>query len=180
MTQSPVTLRHATPDDAQAISDLHMHSWQWAYRGLIPDAYLDGLSARREQRIEQRRTNLMTLPQRPYQRWWLAELAGQVVGFAITDRSRDSDAQAGTAEVYAIYLAPEAVGQGVGRALFAHAVADLRQRGFTYATLWVLEENQRARTFYEAAGWTPDGARKAEEWVGTFLQVIRYAITLSQ
>lgn len=74
----------------------------------------------------------------------------------------------------ALYLAPESVGQGIGRALFAHAVEDLRQRGYTEAILWVLRNNQRARTFYEAAGWTPDGVSKTEERPGALLDEVRY------
>ena len=38
----------------------------------------------------------------------------------------------------------------------------LTARGFTDAILWVLVGNQRARRFYEAAGWTCDGAEKSE------------------
>jgi ribosomal protein S18 acetylase RimI-like enzyme len=155
---------------------LHIRSWQWAYRGLIPDAYLDSLSATREQRIEQRRANLAALP--PHNRWWIAEQAGSAVGFAMTGRSRDLDAVAGTAEVYALYLAPEVAGQGIGRTLFAHSAADLRQRGFEQATLWVLESNQRARTFYEAAGWVPDGAKMSEARPGALLHEMRYTIML--
>ncbi len=44
------TIRRATRDDADAITCIHVHSWQHAYRGLVPDALLDGLS------VEQRRT----------------------------------------------------------------------------------------------------------------------------
>lgn len=178
MAHMPITIRLATLEDAQAIADLHIRSWQWAYRGQIPDAYLDSLSETREQRIAQRRANLAALP--PHQRWWVAEQARHVVGFAMTGLSRDPDASEETAEVYALYLAPEAVGQGIGRALFAQAVADLRQRGFTRATLWVLESNRRARTFYEAAGWLPDGAKMTEERPGALLHEVRYVIALTQ
>lgn len=176
MTQNALIIRSAMLEDAQAIADLHIRSWQWAYRGLIPDAYLDNLSATREQRIEQRRANLAALP--AHHRWWIAEQLGNPVGFAMTGRSRDRDAVAGTAEVYSLYLAPEVAGQGLGRALFAHAVADLRQRGFEQATLWVLESNQRARSFYASAGWAPDGAKMTEERPGALLHEVRYTITL--
>jgi L-amino acid N-acyltransferase YncA len=56
---------------------------------------------------------------------------------------------------------PAASGSASGRALFARAVADLRARGFEAATLWVLRDNQRARRFYEAAGWRLDGSPKS-------------------
>lgn len=170
------TVRAATLEDAPAIAELHVRSWQWAYRGLIADEYLDGMSATLERRIEQRRTQLASLPSET--RWWLAEQDGRIVGFATTGLSRDQDVPPGTAEVYAIYLAQDAAGQGIGRALFAHAVTDLRQRGFERAILWVLTTNQRARRFYEAAGWTPDGTNKTDERPGTLLHEARYQYTL--
>lgn len=173
----PTTIRPAIVEDAPAIAELHIRSWQWAYRGLIEDAYLDSMSATLERRIEQRRTQLASLP--PETRWWVAEQHGRIVGFAITGLSRDQDVLPETVEVYAIYLAQNAAGQGIGRTLFAHAVSDLRQRGFKRAMLWVLTTNQRARRFYEAAGWTPDGASKTDERPGTLLQEVRYHIALN-
>jgi len=74
----------------------------------------------------------------------------------------------------AIYLEREAAGHGVGRALFAYIVDDLRQQGYTDATLWVLDGNTRARRFYEAAGWHSDGETKMEERPGARLHEVRY------
>ncbi|HLU92275.1 MAG TPA: GNAT family N-acetyltransferase [Pedomonas sp.] len=37
-----VTIRPARPEDAGAVAALHTANWQDAYRGLMPDAYLDG------------------------------------------------------------------------------------------------------------------------------------------
>lgn len=173
----PTTIRSATVEDVPALAELHVRSWQWAYRGLIPDEYLDGMSATLEQRIEQRRTQLASLP--PETRWWVAEQHSRIVGFAITGLSRDQDVPPETVEVYAIYLAQDAAGQGIGRTLFAHAVSDLCQRGFERAILWVLTGNQRARRFYEAAGWTPDGTSKTDERPGTLLHEVRYHVALN-
>jgi GNAT superfamily N-acetyltransferase len=74
----------------------------------------------------------------------------------------------------AIYLAPEAIGRGIGRALHDWALDDLRERGCIEATLWVLRENQPARRFYEAAGWRTDGEPKDEELAGGTLHEVRY------
>ncbi|HEY7358877.1 MAG TPA: GNAT family N-acetyltransferase [Ktedonobacterales bacterium] len=172
----PAIIRPATLADAPAIAEVHVRSWQWAYRGQLPDEYLDGLSDTLERRVEARRAALANLP--PEHRWWIAEQAGQIVGFAITEPSRDDGAPPLTGEVALIYLLPEAAGKGIGRALFARAVADLRERGYQQAILWVLEGNARARRFYEAAGWRPDGARKTEERPGALLHEVRYAIAL--
>lgn len=50
-----------------------------------------------------------------------------------------------------------------------------RQRGFARVTLWVLDSNQRARRFYEKAGFTTDGASKTETVApGVVLEEVRY------
>ncbi len=172
----PVAIRSATVEDAPAIASIHVRSWQWAYRGQLPDDYLDRMSETLDRRIERRRAELANLP--PEARWWVAEQDGKIVGFAITGPSRDADMPPKTGEVELIYLLPEAAGKGVGRALFAHAVADLRERGYERAMLWVLESNARARRFYEAAGWRADGANKTEEWPGVVLHEVGYYIVL--
>jgi len=104
---------------------------------------------------------------------------GRIVGFAITGASRDPNAPRHTGEVQAIYLDPQVIGKGIGRALFAYAVDDLRARGYTQAALWVLSTNTRARRFYEAAGWSHDGATKMEERPGAVLHEVRYSVKLS-
>jgi ribosomal protein S18 acetylase RimI-like enzyme len=174
---SSVTIRPATTSDAPQLAAVHVRSWQWAYRGQVPDAYLDHLGETLKGRIEARRASLEQVP--PEYRWWVAEqIPGTLLGFAATRPSEDDDADPLTAEILALYLDPVAVGKGIGRALIEHAVADFRQRGFRRATLWVLESNARARRFYEAAGWAPDGARKSEERPGFLLDEVRYQIWL--
>ena len=168
----PITIREAIIADAEVIARLHVRSWQWAYRRQLPDEYLDGMSETLDRRIKTTQTRLADKP--PDHRWWVAEQAGQLAGFAITMPSQDEEAAPMTGEVSLIYLEPQAVGKGIGRALFARAVTDLQQRGYAQAILWVLETNARARQFYEAAGWTADGASKTEEWPGLVLREVRY------
>lgn len=169
-----VAIRPQRPDDAEALVDVHLRSWRWAYTGLIADDYIDLLWSQRAERVE--RTRRTIAEAKPDERHWLAERQGEVVGLAFAHTSADPDAEPGTADVGAIYLAPEAVGQGLGRALFGYAVEDLRARGFARATLWVLESNARARRFYEAAGWRPDGGSKVEERPGASRHEVRYAV----
>ena len=60
-----------------------------------------------------------------------------------------------------IYVDPTMWDAGVGTALHHAAIADLAGRGFATATLWVLEDNVRARRWYERLGWTQTSGRKA-------------------
>lgn len=170
-------IRAATLADAPALAIVHVSAWQWAYRGQLPDSFLEGLTATIERRSAWRRAELA----RPSEsRTWVVEQDGQIVGFADTGPSRDEGAPATTGELYAIYLDQAVVGQGVGRALLAHALDDLCRRGYRAATLWVLTSNLRARHFYEAAGWRPDGLTRVEEYpAGARLDEVHYTVVLN-
>ena len=170
----PLRIRVAVPADARPIAEIHVRSWQAAYRGQLTDDYLDGLSV--DDRLEQHRHSL----EQPLAEWrtWVAEDGGDAAGFAVTGPSQDADAGDRTGEVYAIYLVPDRVGTGAGRALLEHAVGDLRERGFEAATLWVLETNERARRFYERAGWVHDGTVTTERVDCEMRPTVRYRVEL--
>lgn len=175
MTAHDPVVRRARPDDAEAIADAHIRGWQTAYRGLVPDAVLDGFSA--ERRIawwneELARPDSSTEPTTT----WVVEAPDGVAGFVYTGPARDGPVAppAGAGEVFAIYLRPERRGQGYGRVLFAAATADLEQRGLTPLVVWVFEANPPARRFYEAAGFRADGARHAIDFDGVVVPEIRY------
>ena len=168
-------IRAATSEDARAIAEVHVASWRAAYRSLVPDAYLERLSvddreAQRREHLDDSSGEFGTL---------VAEEDGHVVGFAAFGPSRDEDAPPGTGEVPAIYLDPAVIGTGIGRVLFAEATAGLRDAGYGRATLWVLEANERARRFYEKAGWTRDGATSTNDFDCANEPMIRYAADLS-
>jgi len=158
------------------MGDLHVRSWQVAYRGIVPDAILDGMS------IDGRRESWawavaqgIADPSREA-RIWIVEAAGHVVGLATTRPCADADVRPGTGELHSIYLAPEAWSRGLGAALLSRAVEDLRGRGYAPLVLWVIEANARGRRFYERTGWRPDGARQPIDFDGVPVDEIRYRI----
>jgi GNAT superfamily N-acetyltransferase len=151
-----------------------VHSWRHAYRGVLPDGYLDALS------VGDRETMWLGSFSDPAPRSgaFVAEAGGIVVGFASFAPTRDEDAATTTGEIPAIYVSPEVLGAGVGRDLFAAAIDGLREAGFSRATLWVLEANQRARRFYEKAGWTWDGTVSHHMFDCANEPVVRYGSDL--
>lgn len=169
-----VHVRHATEADAPAIAAIHIEGWRAAYRGLVPDAILDGRSL---PEATERRANALRdrSPDDP-NRTWVVTAGGEIRGFATTCPGRDGSAPPpdGAGEVAAIYLDPGSVGIGIGRTLFDHAVRDLVERGFDPLVVWVFEANARARRFYEAAGFAPDGARFDIDFDGTIVPEVRY------
>jgi GNAT superfamily N-acetyltransferase len=105
----------------------------------------------------------------------VADGDGSLLGFAAFGPARDEDQDPGqTGEVMAIYVLPGAWGQGWGRRLMAAAVTSLAGSGFGRAVLWVLDANERARRFYRAAGWAPDGAARRDTIGGAQVTEVRY------
>jgi L-amino acid N-acyltransferase YncA len=167
-------VRKATVEDAAGIAFVHVRSWQVAYRGHMPDEFLDGLDA-------EKRTNMWCeLTQNPDKMVFVAEdKEGDIVGFSALGPSRDPDAKSNTAEVSAIYVHPEKWKKGIGRALLSASLDEVRKREFDQVTLWVLEANQRARLFYESFGFTPDGAMKDDDhWKSFAVWEVRYRLNL--
>jgi GNAT superfamily N-acetyltransferase len=165
-------LRTAQPADAAAVATVHVRSWQLAYRGLLPDEYLEGL--RPEDRAK-RYTFGELNPQQP--ETIVAVERRAICGFATTGPCGDQDRR-GTGEVLALYVDPDWWDRGIGRALIQEARARLTRQGFQEAGLWVLAGNARAERFYRIDGWTPDGSRRADEVGGLTVDEIRYRRSL--
>jgi len=146
MNQTPVTLHAISVADLDAVVALHSASWHSAYRGILSDAYLDGdlLSDRREAW----HLKLSMLTDRQF--GWLAKHDGVPVGFAFA--SIDHDPTWGTL-VDNLHVLPSHHGAGIGRSLLT-AVAHIAHERATHAGLflWCLEQNIRARAFYEHLG----------------------------
>jgi GNAT superfamily N-acetyltransferase len=168
-------VRAASVDDAEAVAAVHVRSWQGAYRGLIPEAYLDALSVRRRREVW---SGILAEAELPRTGAFVLQDGLEVVGFTHVAPTRDDDLPASTGEVTALYVAPSAWGQGGGRQLLDTAKASLKAAGFAGAALWVLETNLAARRFYERQGWAPDGARKIDDRGDLVLLEVRYTTAL--
>jgi ribosomal protein S18 acetylase RimI-like enzyme len=186
-----VTLRDARRGDELAVAEVHVRSWQDAYRELMPAEFLAALDPRdRAGRYEfgggegapttvvaiaevgdgddpsltncgEVRSGSSPSPFEP------------VVGFVTFGPSRDEDT-VGMGEIYALYVDPGRYEGGLGRMLMAHARRRLKEQGFEAAVLWVLLGNERAASFYEREGWQPDGATREEEPYGITSNVRRF------
>jgi GNAT superfamily N-acetyltransferase len=136
-----LTIRAATPADAESLTHLHLDVWDDAYTGLIDQAILRARRTNIAERVERWRGNLAS------GNTLLAESGGDLIGFASAGAGRD---QPGL-ELYALYVRGTYWRTGVGRALMLEAVGDQD------AHLWLLEGNDRARVFYERQGFRLDG-----------------------
>jgi len=166
-------LRRAAPADARAIAELAVSGWRAAYAAILPADFLAGLS------IDARETawrQLLDAATNPEMCAWMAELDGIPAGFVSCGPPRDADLARPTAEVYAVYVRPDLIRRGVGRALLGRAVGQLLADGATDLVLWVFERNAPARAFYEAMGWRRDGARQELDLGGIRSIEVRYRL----
>ena len=133
--------------DADAVAALHAASWRSAYRGILPDSFLDhGLD---DERRAAWRERLQAAP--------LASAFGQVadgtdgrlVGFAYVVRHEDP--VWGTL-VDNLHVHPEAKGGGIGRRLLQAVARQLGPDHVQPLYLWVLDANEPAKRFYAKLG----------------------------
>ncbi len=154
-------IRAAESGDADAIARVHVDAWRAAYRRIIDDAYLDGLSA--ERRAAAWRASL---ERGPPPETLVAVHEHACAGWICHDRSRDADDAARAGEIWAIYVSPERWRGGIGRALVQHAERALAARGLHACTVWVLERNDPAIAFYRAQGFGAEPDARREHPVG--------------
>ncbi|HJS74499.1 MAG TPA: GNAT family N-acetyltransferase, partial [Vicinamibacteria bacterium] len=158
----PWEIRRANTEDVEALASLHAESWQSAYRGLLSDDYLDqrALADRRsvwKEKLAQDAATTLVL---------LAFRDGEPAGFvcAILDQDETWGALLDNLHVLSRFQ-----GKGLGKRLMIEAarwVSSSRPRSPLH--LWVIGENEEARSFYERLSgkpldrklWTaPDGKR---------------------
>lgn len=129
-------------DDRFAISKVYEESWKYAYKGIVPQDYLDSIpEGQWASHIEQAdRKNLVMVQD------------GIIIGTSGFGKSRMAE-MSGFGEIISLYVLPRYMGKGYGRLLLQAAVSELKKMGFNQVFLWVLEENQNARCFYEKCGF---------------------------
>lgn len=81
---------------------------------------------------------------------FIAERDGSAVGVAVITGDLQER----------FFVVPEQWGKGVADALHDEVIELMRLRGLPQCRLWVLDENQRARRFYEKRGWRRDGQER--------------------
>ena len=160
-----IAIRRAMPSDATAIGEVHVAAWRSTYPGILPEAYLTRLSARKEAAyyaaaIRADAGVFVAIGGTP----------ARVVGFSTTGPG-GAGAPAG-GEIQTLYVLDDFRDQGVGRRLMARAAAHLAGLGCGAAFLWVLRDNP-SRFFYGHLGGR-QALEKTVGWAGTTLVQIAY------
>lgn len=170
-----VTIRPMTVEDTAAVGVVHVRAWQSAYRGAMPDDYLDALRA--EDRANMWRSIIEA--DRPGIQRRVIEVESGIVGFAVYGVEQGTVDDPAVGELIAINLDPDHWRQRLGRTLLRHLTAELADLGYRRAVLWVVAENTRARTFYESEAWYFDGTARSATVQGATVNEVRYARDLT-
>ncbi|MFI6438605.1 GNAT family N-acetyltransferase [Streptomyces sp. NPDC050759] len=174
MDDDRLLIRPMALADCDRVAEIRVRGWQSAYRGLIPQSYLDAMSVARDAerhrtRFEQADGSVVNL---------VAEWDGEVMGWACHGPYRDGEVRTADAELYAVYVDPRRYGTGIGHALLLESLRNRTAMGHERMYLWVLKDNTRARRFYERAGFEADGTEEPFEVDGVPVPEARYARTL--
>lgn len=155
-------------DDRNAVSRIYEESWKFAYHGIIPQNYLDSIpSGNWAAHLDQNGMHTLVMLEQ-----------GEMIGTSSYCASRSADfAEYG--EIVSIYLRPQYMGKGYGKKLMDAVIAQLVKLGYSAVFLWVLEENQRARRFYEKAGFVLSGKYLDDTIGGKNLKEVSYCRNLA-
>jgi ribosomal protein S18 acetylase RimI-like enzyme len=163
----------ATLNNVNDIGYVHAMSWKKAYQGIVPQPYLDQLTP------ESRSAFFKKVISISNHEFYLAYLSELPIGMMSIGKSRDDDLDDHVGEVSAIYLMSDYWGKGYGRRMMDFAVNRLKNQSYQAVTLWVLEDNHRARTFYEKFGYVFDGKKEEVDIGGKLLTELRYTFKIN-
>lgn len=150
-------------DDRSAISRIYEESWKFAYHGIIPQSFLDSIPAGNwAAHLDDPAMNSLVISEN-----------GRLIGTSSYRKSRFAEF-CDFGEIVSIYLMPDHIGKGYGKALMQATIGELSKLGYNDIFLWILEDNERARKFYEKAGFTCSGRYLEDNIGGKALRDVQY------
>lgn len=136
-------IQAALPQDMEAVGLLYTQSWQRTYRGLLPDALLDGMTAQASTGKWARYLS------QPGQYLYCAKAEGQLLGFAAC---KPCSMPEGCLLLDSLHVAPAYGGQGIGSALIRRCTQLARKLGYPRLAVYVVKGNGHAQRLYQRLG----------------------------
>lgn len=157
-------IRYINKDDnLLEISKILECSWKYAYKNIIPQSYLNSIPAGQwANSIHKPGMHSLVLIE-----------SGRMIGAASFCKSR-REKYSDYGEIVSIYFLPDFIGKGYGRLLLNKCIEELKKCGFGKILLWVLEDNHRARKFYEKNGFLCSGVSLEDTIGGKHVREILY------
>ncbi|MBW7477101.1 GNAT family N-acetyltransferase [Paenibacillus oenotherae] len=149
-------VRLAVYSDRSELAFVHAESYRSAYRGIMPQHFLDQITADKQEIYYEQALRAGK------EQIGLLLLSGRIIGYITVDGGKEEDMDAsGYGEIRGLYLLEDSRGKGLGKLLLDWGINRLRESGYSDAFLWVLAKNTSARSFYERAGFQFDGKERA-------------------
>ncbi|MET7331744.1 GNAT family N-acetyltransferase [Nonomuraea sp. NPDC005650] len=163
------TVFHASPDDGDAVGEIHAESWKAAYAGFFSPEFFDGAVSHRRGKwhgvLAEGKDTLM-----------LAALDGRPLAFSYFGSSPEHQ---GSAELFGFYGHPDGWGTGIAGALMTASLERIREEGFGRVHLWTLRDTPQSRRFYTKSGFTESGAVRGHDFGdGNPVEQLEYELIL--
>jgi GNAT superfamily N-acetyltransferase len=169
-----VSVREARPADLAELAAAQVAAWRVGYAGVLPAPALAALDALDPAEIEASWRAALAERADPRAHLLVAIADGRLVGLAAVAPAGDDDLDPATdAELGPLLVRPDRRGEGHGSRLLAAATDLLRADGFRRAVSWLPAADERSARFLAAAGWAPDGARRALDAAGARVEEAR-------
>ncbi|BAZ11830.1 GCN5-related N-acetyltransferase [Calothrix sp. NIES-4071] len=165
-------IREIIYNDVPAIARVHVDTWRTAYRGIISNEYLAGLSYKKR---ENGWYQILNTASENRDFIYVAEnQSGEIIGFANGGLERSGDSIY-KGELKAIYILEDSQRKGIGRRLVQTVALKLSQENINSMLVWVLADNSACR-FYEKLGGEKVYSKQLERW-GAMLTEVAYGWT---
>ena len=163
-------IRRAVIDDAASLANIIVESWKSAYSSIIPATemvkFLD--KQRRQQQFEKFIQDGEII--------LIGICHGVPCGLVFANKDNDEQLEE-CGSIYSIYFLEEYWGKGLAAKLMDKVISILKDEGCRRILLWVYEENERARGFYERYGFIFDGAKKHSQFSNKPIE-LRYILEI--
>jgi len=139
-----ISIRKAENSDLNGIIRVHVETWKSAYKGVVPDKFIQRFEIMTQDKRWQKQLKNM-IEENIF--FIAAKNEKEIVGFAIGGLERNKNPKY-KGELMGIYILKEYQRQGIGKALTKKIVEKLIEMKINTMLLWVLENNPY-RAFYE-------------------------------
>jgi RimJ/RimL family protein N-acetyltransferase len=164
-----ITIRKAMINETYEFASCKIEAWQSAYKGIIPDEYLNSMS------VEQHAERYKEWMKDQNTEYYFVICNNETAGILVLSKC-DNEDKPNAGDIIAIYLLKPYWNKGHGRTMMNFAMDRLKQLGYDEVVIWSLEDNIRAKQFYEKFGFVFDGS-KVEMNFGELLTAVRHVVS---
>ncbi|TKJ20131.1 GCN5 family acetyltransferase [Blastococcus sp. CCUG 61487] len=171
-----MSVRPARADEAAAIARVQAIAWRTAYRATLPAEVLDTWD---EAAAAEAWRAAVSSPPTPGHLVLVALEKEELVGFTAFGPAELADGEASDpgapmAEIATLLVEPRWGRRGHGSRLLAAVVDMARSHGVVGLRTWLPESDRVSASFFESAGWEPDGWARTLDTGGAPLRELRW------